>query len=241
VALAVAPTQSAALTALRSFLVGILAAGVEVMQGQDNRVPEPAARDFVVMTPIMRRRLATNVDSYSDVLYTGSIAGTTLTVSAVTYGALAVGKPVFGVGVTDGTMITALGTGSGGTGTYTVSPGQTVSSRELASGQELLKQPTEWTVQLDVHGPNGGDNAQLISTMLRDEYATRRFVELGDFAVPLYADDPKQLAFIDSEKQFENRWVITACLQINPVVAAPQQFADDIDVPLIPADIVYPA
>lgn len=51
---------------------------------------------------------------------TGSITGTTMTVSAVGSGVLGVGSPLAGTGVTTGTKITALGTGTGGTGTYTV-------------------------------------------------------------------------------------------------------------------------
>lgn len=64
---------------------------------------------------------------------TGSIAGTTLTVSAVSSGTLAVGQYLFDAGgnVMVGTTITALGTGTGGTGTYTVSITQTVSSETI--------------------------------------------------------------------------------------------------------------
>lgn len=57
---------------------------------------------------------------------TGSISGTTLTITAVTAGVLAVGDIVNGAGVTANTKITALGTGTGGTGTYTVDTSQTV-------------------------------------------------------------------------------------------------------------------
>ena len=63
----------------------------------------------------------------------GSIAATTLTVTAVTSGKLAVGQAVWGTGVTAGTTITALLTGTGGTGTYAVSPSQTVASTSLRS------------------------------------------------------------------------------------------------------------
>lgn len=62
----------------------------------------------------------------SDCQFTGSIAAGVLTVSAVAAGALFVGQIIAGAGVTPGTQITALGTGTGGTGTYTVSPSQTV-------------------------------------------------------------------------------------------------------------------
>ena len=57
---------------------------------------------------------------------TATIAGTTMTVSAVTSGVLHVGQTVQGVGVTLGTIITALGTGTGGAGTYTLSVASTV-------------------------------------------------------------------------------------------------------------------
>lgn len=62
---------------------------------------------------------------------TGSISGTTLTVTAVSSGTLAVGAYITGTGITAGTNITVLGTGTGGTGTYTVSASQTVSTTTI--------------------------------------------------------------------------------------------------------------
>jgi type IV pilus assembly protein PilY1 len=60
---------------------------------------------------------------------TASISGTTMT---VTVGAgISVGQTLAGPGVTSGTTITAMGTGNGGPGTYTVSVSQTVSSAQL--------------------------------------------------------------------------------------------------------------
>lgn len=56
----------------------------------------------------------------------GAITGTTLTVSAVTTGAVVVGQALSGTGVTPGTIVSALGTGTGGLGTYTVSIAQPV-------------------------------------------------------------------------------------------------------------------
>jgi len=67
--------------------------------------------------------------------FTGSISGTTLTVTAVASGTLAIGQALFDAtgDLAPGTTITALGTGSGGTGTYTVSVGQTVGSEAMQS------------------------------------------------------------------------------------------------------------
>lgn len=59
---------------------------------------------------------------------TGSIAGTTLTVSAVASGALAIGQALSGANISPGTTITGLGTGTGGTGTYNVGLSQTAAS-----------------------------------------------------------------------------------------------------------------
>jgi hypothetical protein len=64
---------------------------------------------------------------------TGSIATTVLTVTAVTSGTLSVGQTISGSGITAGTKITALGTGIGGTGTYTVDTSQTASSTTVTA------------------------------------------------------------------------------------------------------------
>jgi hypothetical protein len=61
--------------------------------------------------------------------FTGAIATTTLTVSGMVAGGfLGVGSVVSGVGVIPNTIITALVTGLGGNGTYTVSQTQTVAA-----------------------------------------------------------------------------------------------------------------
>lgn len=63
---------------------------------------------------------------------TGSISGTTLTVTAVSSGAaIAVNSAIAGTGVTAGTIVTAFVSGTGGTGTYTVNNSQTVGSTTL--------------------------------------------------------------------------------------------------------------
>jgi hypothetical protein len=74
-------------------------------------------------------------------MFTGSIAGTTLTVTAVKYGVLQVGQTIVGVGVEAGTTISAFGTGTGGLGNYTISPSQTVAIEQMmtaSSGRSRL-------------------------------------------------------------------------------------------------------
>ena len=62
---------------------------------------------------------------------TGAIAGTTLTITVATSGALYIGSLLTGTGITAGTTISAFLTGTGGVGTYTVSASQTVSSTAI--------------------------------------------------------------------------------------------------------------
>ena len=67
------------------------------------------------------------------VQFTGSISGTTLTATAVASGNLAKNQFLYGPNILGGTYITALGTGGGGPGTYTVSDTQTVASEAMTS------------------------------------------------------------------------------------------------------------
>lgn len=234
------PKQDDVFTVLRSVLTGFLPSGIPIVQGQVNRVPEPQGANFVVMWPMRRKRLATNVDGTVDTRFIGSIAGTTLTITTLDYGAVAVGSLIFGVDVAAGTTVTALGTGTGGVGTYTVSSSQTVASTVMAAGVLNILQPTELTVQLDIHGEEGPNNAQTISTLLRDDYGVQAFLALGSTVVPLHADDPRQMPFVNAEQQYEDRWIVEVCLQVNETVQVPQQFADAVVVGLINVDAAYP-
>lgn len=64
----------------------------------------------------------------SGAVFTGWIAGTTLTVTAMTSGTIKSGDIVAGSGVVGGTAIQSLGSGTGGTGTYILNISQTVAS-----------------------------------------------------------------------------------------------------------------
>lgn len=231
-AVTVSLTEAQILTALRSFLLGILPAGTEVIRGQVNRVPQPAAADFVVMTPLSQVRLSTNRDVDADAALTGSIAGTVLTVTDVDFGTVRPGAPVYGAA--DGTTISVQLTGvDGGPGTYRISKPQTAAPGPLYAGTHAALQATQVTIQLDVHGPASGDNAVTISTLMRDEVACQAFTDAGFEVQPLYAGEPRQMPFINAEQQYENRWTIDAVLQANPIVSVPQQFAEVVTVSTI--------
>lgn len=78
-------------------------------------------------------RYTWRISSPANAVFTGSVSSTTLTVTSVSSGSIAVGQSLYGVGVSAETVITALGTGSGGAGTYTVNVSQTVTATSLNS------------------------------------------------------------------------------------------------------------
>ena len=157
-------------TSLRAFLLGVLPSAVEVFRAQINRVPEPMGLNFVVMTEIGRRRIGTDVETWTT---------------------LAAGNPLNAIAV---------------------------------------EQSTDVMIQLDVHGPAGADNAQIISTLMRNNYGCVLFANAGYGVQPLEADDPKQVPFINGEQQYEDRWIVIARMQANPVVTIGQPFADTLDI-----------
>lgn len=204
-----------------------------MIQGQDNNVPEPQHVDFVVMTTIRRERIETNVDTHNDCSFMASISGTVMTVASSILGLISVPNILFGTNVTIGTTVQSQTSGApGGPGVYTIFPSQNVASEKMACGTQNDLQPTRITVQLDVHGPNSADNSQTISTLFRDDFATLFFFKSGVDVRPLYADDPKQVPFLNAEQQYETRYIVEAVLQANQVIAPPQDYADQLLVTL---------
>ena len=87
---------------------------------------------------------AGGIGTYSVSIPEQTVASTTIsetygtfTVSAVSSGTMGVGDVLSGTGVTAGTVITALGTGTGGAGSYIVSPTQTASSTTVTAGTSV--------------------------------------------------------------------------------------------------------
>lgn len=171
-------TEDAIMAALRTFLIGLALTGVaddDIIQSQVNRVPEPIAADFIVITPTSRSRIATNAETWS-----------------------------------------------------------TAPSPAPAPVALRMERDTSVTMQLDIHGPNGADNAQTIATVWRSGYGCDA-IDPPIFQ-PLYATDGHQAPFLNAEKQYENRWVMSLLLQANVAVSTPMDFADSIGVTIIEAD-----
>jgi hypothetical protein len=103
--------------------------------------------------------------------FTGSIATTTLTVSAVSAGSLFPSMQLTGTGVTAGTRIVAQLTGTtGGAGTYTVSVSQTVSSTAMTGdlpSKIVVAQAGFYNAQFSVQFANNSNDGQDIDIWFR--------------------------------------------------------------------------
>jgi len=202
----------------------------QIIVGQVNRTSSPLG-DYVVWWPLRRPRLGTDVETPVDAVFTGTITPidsntATLNITAVNpnfTGQIIVGSQIFSVDAVLGTTVTALGTGTGGIGTYVVTPSQTVASETMAAGSIGFDQATEIVTQIEVHGPNSGDNAQVVQQLFRSDFATTAMAGTG--ITPLFCEVPRQVPFITAAQQYEERWIIDAHFDFAPIVQIPQEFA----------------
>lgn len=105
--------------------------------------------------------------------------------------------------------------------------------------------PSAWTVethfdvvaQIEIMGVSAFDWCAMIESLWRDDLTC---AALAPVCQPLYTDDPIQAPLDDSELQYEQRFVLRAHLQYNPVTTAPQDFASEAVVGLINVDERYP-
>jgi hypothetical protein len=170
VSVTISLTEVQIFTALRSFLASILPSGVTIIRGQQNQTTLPPT-PYVVMTPITRTRLATNIDS-----------------------------------------ITPPGT--------------------LPTTQDFLT-PIRLDVQIDCYStPNAvsviaaSDLAQIVQTLWRDDFGVSYFAGLGISVTPLYTGEPRAYDFVNDQDQYEYRCGFDISMEIDPIITAPQQYAN---------------
>lgn len=112
-------------------LTGVLTVTIDGTPHTSSAINLGTANSFSAAAELITQALGTT--GPAGAAFTGAVATTVLTVSAVSSGALSVGQEVRGSGVTAGTLIVSLGTGTGGTGTYNVSVSQTVGSEAMTT------------------------------------------------------------------------------------------------------------
>mgnify|MGYP001595558726 CR=1 FL=1 len=108
----------------------------------------------------------------------------------------------------------------------------------IGVGTKAVMQPTKYTVQIDCYGPLSSDWATIITAMWRDTYGCEQLAPYN--MQPLQADNPAQMALVDGEDEYEQRWMITAELQANPVIVVAQEFADSVKIGIVNVEATYP-
>ena len=126
-------------------------------------------------------------------IFTGTIddgtppgAGTVLTVSAVASGTIYEGMVLSGTSVTANTRITAFGTGTGGTGTYTVGTSQEVLSTTITGvlpSQITVTDAGLYNVQFSIQFTNSGANVNAASVWFRKN-GTNIADSNSEFSIP---------------------------------------------------------
>jgi hypothetical protein len=160
------------------------------------------------------------IDSY-EAAFTAAITGTTMTVSAVASGTLRLGMEITGTGVTAGTRITDFGTGTGGTGTYTVNNSQTVASTAMLGdlpSKMVMECPGSYSINFSIQVQNSGNSTESIDIWFR-----KNGVDIPDsnsvFGIPARKSSglPSEMIaamnfFSDADTQdaFEIMWAVSS-------------------------------
>lgn len=105
------------------------------------------------------------------------------------------------------------------------------------ASQKTLTNFKEFRVQIDFYGPLSSEWANTVETVLRDDYAV---TSMGPLVTPLYCDDAQMVPLENGEKQYEERWMMTAAFEFNPDVVLPQQSATTLVVVPVNVEATYP-
>lgn len=120
-------------------------------------------------------------------------------------------------------------------GTYVVvSPGimerQDFSRNRYDPATETVTEEAHstYSYQVDCYGADGPNWASIIAVAWRTMWGVDAMGASPVFT-PLYADAPQQLNIVNSEGQFEQRFMVKLFGQVNQIVSLPQQFFSDLE------------
>lgn len=110
-----------------------------------------------------------------------------------------------------------------------------------------IEQGTQLEVQIDCFGASAPEWGVALSTLLRDDVGCAALAGVDSegnpvippLCQPLYVDEVPFAPLDDSEEQYEQRWIVRAQIQYNPVTTPAQQFATAARVTVINVDERY--
>jgi len=115
----------------------------------------------------------------------------------------------------------------------------TYSAPETAgTGEQHITRTARWHCQLDFYGQTAAERAMAVATVTRSPFACDWFRAYAPVLTPLWAEDPHQTTMINGEQQYEPRWTLDFVAQINPVVTAPLEFFDSINLKTLPVEAI---
>ncbi len=110
-----------------------------------------------------------------------------------------------------------------------------------AAFNQYITRPAQLVIQLDFYGATAMDNANIVNTSLRDNFAADYFTTTEIDLQTLYCDDAIQLPVISGEAQYIERWSMTCNLQMNPIITTILQTANSLNINVIDAEIIQTA
>lgn len=100
-----------------------------------------------------------------------------------------------------------------------------------------IEQGIDIPFQIDFYGKHSGTWAATAATVFQDTYGCNL---LAPNCQPLYCNEARMMPLTNEEKKYEERWCLDAHLQWNPVVTAPQQYADELELTLRDVNVEFP-
>ncbi len=124
--------------------------------------------------------------------------------------------------------------------TKALSTNKTIYTPTPGAGVEGNWASMEVRMQLDFYGDNASDVSQVVSRLIRTDYACQQFAASGVDIQPLYSEEPRNTTMLNAESQYQNRWTMDFIGQFNPIVEVPMDFANTLTIDLVDVDVKYP-
>lgn len=109
-------------------------------------------------------------------------------------------------------------------------------TRHLASSTIQFSEVRQADIQIDIYGERAGDRAIALETLWGTGYAYDAIKALDPRIAPLYSSAVMQATMIDSEQQWQERYLLTVSLQVHITIEVAQAYFDDVTVSLNLAD-----
>ncbi len=87
------------------------------------------------------------------------------------------------------------------------------------NGESTIQTSKLYMMQLDFYGDMAFDRVTQCATMWRSQYTTNKLQAIQ----PLYANNPRNMEFVNEQDQYEKRFLLEIALQYNPYYTYAEQ------------------